>query len=389
MYEDEALTIAYFLSALPRVKRKFLLQEILEHLCKEPLAINNNAFLVDVIKRYKIPKLASLKVPNLHLQCKFLPLQIITFLSPNYPCLLLHISDPPLILYALAKQELQSFAGYEGLAIVGTRNCDQVGVTDSERLATFSVSKGVSVISGLALGVDAAAHEGAIKGKNLKDFFVPTVAVLGSGFNHFYPARNRRLSEQILDHGGVLLTEYPPDMAPFPGNFLERNRIIGGLARGVVIVQAGLKSGSLATARLALNYGREVIVIPGHPKNSRYLGNLELLRDGASFLIKESELFELLPALFTKDMNSLPAQSNPTKREEVESSAVGTRLLQVIIEEGRITMALLIERIVKDLGNSLNEFTLSSLIEEVGEVALELEGAGMIMKDKEGYFVKA
>lgn len=171
----------------------------------------------------------------------------------NYPKQLLQISDPPEVLYVLGDETI---LGNFGIGIVGTRNSSRYGEEITKSLAYGLSKEGVNIISGLAKGIDTAAHTGALLSKGR------TIAVLGSGFGNIYPRENMELIRNIIDTGGAVITEYEINEKPLPQNFPRRNRIISGLSSGIVVTEAPIRSGSLITADFALNQGREVFAVP-------------------------------------------------------------------------------------------------------------------------------
>jgi len=195
--------------------------------------------------------------------------------EPDYPALLAHIYDPPPVLYVQG-----SLAGDEGdrsVAVVGARQCTPAGGALSRQLSRELASAGVVIVSGLARGIDSEAHRGALEAKGR------TVAVLGAGLDQLYPPENARLAARIAASGAVV-SEFRFGTTPYPGNFPRRNRIIAGWGRGVVVVEARAKSGALVTARCALESGREVMAVPGHPSQPTAEGTNALLRDGAALV---------------------------------------------------------------------------------------------------------
>lgn len=204
--------------------------------------------------------------------------------SPDYPALLHELSDPPLALFLRGDAALLHLPQ---LAVVGSRNASHGGIESARRFARFLAASGLTVTSGLALGIDSAAHQGAL------DAAGSTVAVVGTGLDRVYPARNRELAHRIAE-AGLLVSEYPPGTPPLPGNFPRRNRIIAGLAVGTLVVEAALKSGSLITARLAGELGREVFAIPGSIHNPLARGCHALIREGAKLVESGAHVVEEL-----------------------------------------------------------------------------------------------
>ena len=199
---------------------------------------------------------------------------ILTIRDPRYPALLRQISDPPAVLYYLGT--LPDFDESLTLGVVGQRTATQSGVSAAYRMGKELSEEGCIVVSGCAAGIDCAAMEGALAGGS------PVVGVLGCGVDVVYPAESRHLYRQIPKNG-CLISEYPPGTAPDRWNFPARNRILSGLCRGVVVVEAPQKSGSLNTARHALEQGRDVFAMPGKPGDPNCAGSNDLLRQGASF----------------------------------------------------------------------------------------------------------
>jgi DNA processing protein len=199
-------------------------------------------------------------------------LRIVSLDDEEYPGLLQHISDPPPVLY-VSGRSLSSFAG-EALAIVGSRKASPQGLATARSLARDLAGAGLTIISGLARGIDTEAHRGALDAQGT------TVAILGSGLSQIYPPENALLAAEITERGAVV-SEFPLSTPPFPQNFPRRNRVIAGWVRGVVVVEAGEKSGALGTARLAVEGGRDVFAVPGHPSHPEAVGTNRLVRDGA------------------------------------------------------------------------------------------------------------
>jgi DNA processing protein len=203
---------------------------------------------------------------------------IITLADEGYPRALLEIPDPPALLYAAGRSELLSRAA---LAIVGSRNASAQGERNAESFARALSDAGLAIVSGLALGIDAAAHRGGLAGA------IGTIAVLGTGIDVVYPRRNAELAAQIASRG-LLLSEFAPGTAPAAHNFPRRNRLISGLAQGCLVVEAALASGSLITARAAADQGREVFAIPGSIHSPLSKGCHALIKSGAK-LVESAE----------------------------------------------------------------------------------------------------
>lgn len=204
--------------------------------------------------------------------------------EPGYPDLLSRIPDPPLLLYIRGQARLLDGPA---LAIVGSRNASAQGRANAEAFAEALSGAGLCIVSGLALGIDAAAHEGALRRCG------GTVAVVGTGPDQAYPPRNRTLCERIAADG-CIVSEYPVGTPPLPGNFPKRNRIISGLAAGVLVVEAAAQSGSLITARQAAEQGRDVFAIPGSIHATLAKGCHALIREGAKLVDTAQHVLEAL-----------------------------------------------------------------------------------------------
>ena len=205
--------------------------------------------------------------------------------DPGYPPLLREIPDPPAMLVAKGALDLLG----PMVALVGTRAATAYGLRTARRLGMELAERGVTVISRLALGIDAAAHAGALEGGL-------TAAVLGSGLDHVGPARNRQLAETIVSRGGALLSEYPPETPPAAGQFPARNRIVSGMCHATVVIEAPLRSGALITADLALEQGREVMAVPGPIDQVQSEGTLSLLSQGAKLVTGVEDILSEIPA---------------------------------------------------------------------------------------------
>ncbi len=201
-----------------------------------------------------------------------------------YPPLLREIADPPAALFVRGTLDLTG----PMVALVGTRAATAYGLRTARRLAAELAENGVNVLSGLAIGIDAAAHAGAAAAGR-------TAAVLGAGLDHVGPASNRRLAEQIVEQGGALISEYLPATPPVAGQFPARNRIVSGMCHATVVIEAPLRSGALITADLALEQGREVMAVPGAIDQPQSAGTLMLLSQGAKLVTGVSDILSELP----------------------------------------------------------------------------------------------
>jgi len=213
------------------------------------------------------------------------PRRIVTLGDPDYPQAMLQTADPPLLLYLIGRAELLHTPG---IAIVGSRNPTAQGKDNARAFAADLSRAGFTIVSGLALGIDGAAHEGGLQGPG------STIAVVGTGLDQVYPRRHQALARRIVSEGGLFVSEYSLGMPPLPPNFPLRNRIIAGLTQGTLVVEAALQSGSLITARMASEAGREVFAIPGSIHNPLSRGCHALLRQGAKLVESAADVLEEL-----------------------------------------------------------------------------------------------
>ena len=211
---------------------------------------------------------------------------LLTWDDTLYPALLREISDPPLTLYAIG--DLNCLY-HTNVAIVGSRNPSLTGKDLARTFGYELATHGVVVVSGLALGIDERAHTGAIEASG------KTIAVMGTGVDHIYPYRHRPLAESIIKNG-LLLSEFPRGTQPIAGHFPRRNRIISGLSLCTLVVEASLRSGSLITARLALEQNREVLAVPGSLQNPQAKGCHHLLQQGAKLVVSTQDILDELPS---------------------------------------------------------------------------------------------
>jgi DNA processing protein len=214
-------------------------------------------------------------------------IECVTLDDPAYPTRLRQIYDPPLVLYIRGNVSALS---QPGIAVIGTRHPTPYGVGMAERLACDLAARGIVIFSGLARGVDTAAHRGAVSAKG------KTVAVFGTGVDVVYPKENSRLADQILNLGGALISEFPLATFAAPQNFPIRNRIISGMSFGVLVVEAAEYSGTRITALCALEQDREVFAVPGNVTNKNSWGPNTLIKQGAKLVATWEDIWEELPA---------------------------------------------------------------------------------------------
>jgi DNA processing protein len=216
--------------------------------------------------------------------------RIVTWDDEGYPHLLRRTYDPPPVMWVRGALRGEESA----VAVIGSRGASAVGRLAAHAMGRDLAAAGLTVVSGLARGIDTAAHEGAVEARGR------TVAVLGSGLDRLYPRENARLVERIVEAGGAVVSEFPMGTPPEPGHFPRRNRVIAGWSKAVVVVEAQMKSGALGTAQRALEEGRDVYAMPGHPSQPNAAGTNQLIRDGAALVRDGADVLSelgLSPAL--------------------------------------------------------------------------------------------
>jgi DNA processing protein len=223
----------------------------------------------------------------------------------SYPSFLREIADPPITLYV--RGDWQSCFEQAGVAVIGSRMCSTYGENAAEMLSRDLASRGICIISGLARGIDTAAHKGAMRGGG------KTIAVMGTGIDAVYPKENTRLVREILDSGGAIVSQFPLGTPPLKDNFPYRNRIISGLSLGVLIVEATERSGSLITARLATEQNREVMAVPGNITSRNSFGTNYLIKAGAKLVQQWQDVVAELPS-------DVAARILPPKIEETNGT---------------------------------------------------------------------
>lgn len=222
--------------------------------------------------------------------------RIITYSDSQYPPLLREIYDPPLMLWVKGNPDVLNMPG---VAVVGTRRATNYGLKIAHKLSGQLAQRGLSIVSGLAFGIDAAAHKATLEAEGT------TIAVLGSGIDVIYPSKHADLAGQIVETGGAVITEFPLGTPPDAGNFPERNRIVSGLTLGTLVVESGLKGGSMITAQSALMQNREVFVVPHSLENANGQGCNHLIKRAAGKLVQTADdIIEELPLYHRKNLDS-------------------------------------------------------------------------------------
>jgi len=300
--------------------------------------------------------------------------QLIALDDPAYPATLRQIYDPPLILYVQGNVEALA---HPGIAVVGTRHPTPYGTGMAERLACDLAARGLVIFSGLARGVDSAAHRGAIAAKG------KTVAVFGTGADVVYPKENRRLVEQILSLGGSVISEFPMGTSPTPQNFPIRNRIISGISIGVLVIEAAEYSGTRITSRCALEQNREVFAVPGNVTNKNSWGPNTLIKQGAKLVATWEDVWEELPievrlTLEPKSVDESNANQTASLFEDDKLGPHERKILAVLKSDEAMQLDEVMERLEPELSSS-----------EIFAAMFELELAGKVKQLPGKNFVKS
>lgn len=295
-------------------------------------------------------------------------IRLLKFEEADYPELLRQITNPPPFLFVRGNT---SCLNLPQIAIVGSRNPSSGGSENAERFAHYLASQGFAITSGLALGVDGAAHRGTLTA------WGKTIAVMGTAVDRIYPARHRALAQEIIEKGGALVSEFPLGTGSYAGNFPQRNRIISGLSLGTLVVEAALQSGSLITARLALEQNREVFAIPGSIHNPLAKGCHQLIRQGATLVETAQDILDQLNGLMSFKWQeaqqkldlSAPEKENAKPTDLISNSNSDTDKVFNAMGYDPVTLDALIERTelpVNQLITQLTLLELSGKIESLG-----------------------
>jgi DNA processing protein len=286
-------------------------------------------------------------------------IQVINYLDSLYPPNLLEIDDNPLFLFVKGNPEVLAMPQ---IAIVGSRQASTSGLRHAYRFAQQLTNKGLAIVSGLAQGIDSAAHKAAVDSKGR------TIAVMGAGLDQIYPAQHHRLALSILE-SGCWVSEYFPGVKPIAANFPRRNRIISGLSLGVLVVEARLKSGTLITARMALEQNREVFAIPGSIDYAGSKGCHTLIAEGAKLVQVVDDIIDELQLPTAFESNQLIEESSVSK-----ASIVHPELSEILIHIEHSPVGL--DELVLKSGLSANSLTAK---------LIELELSGLVILTNQGY----
>lgn len=297
--------------------------------------------------------------------------RVLTLGDPLYPQSLLNTEDPPLLLYGMGmplawQDNLMNAQAHRCFAVVGSRNPSPQGAANARQFSQALAEAGLCIVSGLALGIDGAAHEGAIAGSHADE--MATIAVVGTGLDRVYPAKHRELAHNIALHG-LLLSEYALGTSPLASNFPRRNRIISGLSIGTLVAEAALKSGSLITAQFAVEQGREVFAIPGSIHSTQSRGCHALIKQGAKLVESAQDVLEELQSAMAwrphADVEGGACEDDRTQENVPFEAAIN-------IEESVLVQALGFEPVALDGLQARTGLPTADLLAEL--MTLELRG---------------
>ncbi len=297
-------------------------------------------------------------------------IKIMTIFDDDYPLNLRSIYDPPVVLYIKGNYLIQDTIS---LAIVGSRKASLDGLKFAKKLSIELAQSNITVISGLARGIDSASHRGALEAGGR------TIAILGSGHNFLYPPENKNLYRQVAECGAII-SEFPMFMPPRRENFPRRNRVISGLSLGVVVVEARKRSGSLITANFALEQGREVFAVPCHPDSMNSKGTNQLIQDGAKLVQDVDDIIdELKPQLKSYIQLNVNKERKQLNKTEYKKNSSNIENIEKRVYD-----------ILSDRAYDVNELTSKSAIDKdtLSASLLSLEIKGLVKKISDGLYIK-
>ncbi len=293
--------------------------------------------------------------------------QVITLEDDDYPELLREIHDPPIALYV--RGDWAKAYAQPCLAVVGSRRCSTYGINVAQMLARELAALGITIVSGMARGIDAGAHRGALEANGL------TIAIVGTGLEITYPKEHKKLEEEIIAHGAVL-SEFPLGTPPLPQNFPYRNRILSGLCLGVLVVEAAEHSGSLITARLANEQGREVFAVPGNITSQTSFGPNYLIKDGAKLVQQARDVIEELPRELKEKLLGVerPAETGKKKKRSFAAAQPMFLAVELSADEQKV-----LDVLSADIPAHIDQLLLSTGMQPT---ALMTALLGLEMKDR-------
>lgn len=283
---------------------------------------------------------------------KRLKLAVVVLGEKDYPKLLSEIPDPPALLYV--KGDLKVFDNH-AVAVVGSRKCSAYGLQMTAKITTPLAQAGALIVSGLALGIDGCAHRAALNASGV------TCGVLANGLDQIYPSSHEQLAQQIVSTGGAIVSEFPPGIPAYPGNFPTRNRIIAGLSKAVVIIEAALDSGALYTATAALDYNREVLALAGDVNRPQAAGCNRLIKMGAKLVTGAEDVMESL----NLDLKVAEAKA----RKLLPKSEIEVKICDLLNQKQPLSVDEIIRSVklpAADVGSAITLMEIKGLIRNLG-----------------------
>lgn len=292
-------------------------------------------------------------------------MQKITINDKKYPKSLLKIDNPPKQLYLEGNIELLN---KNCIAIIGSRNCSENGKKLAQKFAIELSNQGIIIISGMAKGIDSEAHKGTLRAKG------KTIAVLGSGLNNIFPKENTNLYKEILENKGLIISEYKPNIEPCFSRFLERNRIVSGLSIGVLVVEAGHRSGTSVTASLAQKQGKKVFVIPHEINDKHGVGTNRLIRKGAILITKTKEIIDEFEFLKYKEIQEYETKINEKIKAKIKFENKEQECIYNILNNSGSEKIISINDICQKIPMPINKINENLLILEINQYIQKRNG---------------
>lgn len=289
----------------------------------------------------------------------------ITINDKKYPKSLLKIDNPPKQLYVEGNIELLN---KNCIAIIGSRNCSENGKKLAQKFAIELSNQGIIIISGMAKGIDSEAHKGTLRTKG------KTIAVLGSGLNKIFPKENTNLYKEILENKGLIISEYEPNIEPCSSRFLERNRIVSGLSLGVLVIEAGYRSGTSVTASLAQKQGKKVFVIPHEINDKHGVGTNRLIRKGAILITKTKEIIDEFEFLKYREIQEYETEINEKNKSKIKFENKEQECIYNILNNSGREKIISINDIYQKVQMPINKINENLLILEINQYIQKRNG---------------
>lgn len=380
------------LALIPRLRRKALMQILTKagpiHLCQQSssqlASLGLTQTQIQFLKNTNLSKVAQIQEWLAQSPSR----SLLLYGDVEYPFLLRQISSAPLFLFIEGNKDILTMPQ---VAIVGSRHASYQSLNAASQFAQYFVEQGVSVTSGLALGVDGHAHQGALDAQQTKpETLAKTIAVLGTGLDNIYPKKHTQLARDIIEHGGAVISEFLPHTPPKPQNFPRRNRIISGLSLAVLVVEAAQRSGSLITARYALEQNRDVFSLPSSIAYNGGNGSNKLLQDGAIMALSPQDVFEHLQQdlsnfyqLFSEHQTELDFSQEALQDNKSSDTSlpIKPKISELSLASQKILDTLTTEPIAIDIIATRTHIPVHEIMSEI----LDLELTGLVSAVAGGY----